>query len=679
MKNLILASLLVVSFTANSETLNLTPYNTAEYTADSIAKGKTGDDFLRAINANSAWARGYTGSGSLILIIDSGINANHKEFTNSILYQKNFINSKYGMGDRVGHGTGLAGIAAANWDGIGMAGVAPDASLAIAKVTDNTAYNFSQAREALKWGNNIGAVVANISANYTYDTAYLKNMYLLGDGKTWANKDTRYVGRYFMGEDPNMWKSYLGPELILVNSAGNSGRAYAEQPGTLATATDAKGNLILGGRVIIVGAWDVDKNAIATYSNRAGSICRSVVNRQCKDLYRVSDFYILAPGNAFTSAKTGDTYNIQTGTSQAAAAVSGSVAVISQMWPYMKGENIVKLLMVTANKDLPGYDKEVFGQGLLDLERATRPVGTLGIPTAGRTGKIALSGGFATNTSGGLSAISSKLSSVVSIDDFGRNYSVDLSQSAATRTARADFNPINKANFYYNYNPYARLNYYTFSGEQFAGEYDVKFAMNEVTNTAQFEVGKTSNLNKDTDMRVGFGMLNERNSWMGNSIGGMFGQVDASYTQFINVTGQHRLNKNVTAFSSVWVGSTQANLSNTGLVTNVGNTQSYSWHAGLDWSQDAHSVGATVSQPVTVYQGSVDVTIPVAMSAEGVVQYSKERVSIASNVNEYDVGAYYKYKAKGTNLIAYTEHQINYLNQVGVTNNQVGFALTKEW
>jgi hypothetical protein len=120
-------------------------------------------------------------------------------------------------------------------------------------------------------------------------------------------------------------------------------------------------------------------------------------------------------------------------------------------------------------------------------------------------------------------------------------------------------------------------------------------------------------------------------------------------------------------------------LSNTGLVTNVGNTQSYSWHAGLDWSQDAHSVGATVSQPVTVYQGSVDVTIPVAMSAEGVVQYSKERVSIASNVNEYDVGAYYKYKAKGTNLIAYTEHQINYLNQVGVTNNQVGFALTKEW
>jgi hypothetical protein len=67
------------------------------------------------------------------------------------------------------------------------------------------------------------------------------------------------------------------------------------------------------------------------------------------------------------------------------------------------------------------------------------------------------------------------------------------------------------------------------------------------------------------------------------------------------------------------------------------------------------------------------------VSANGTVNFSKERVSIVSNVVEYDVGAYYKYKAKGTNLIAYTEHQMNYLNQAGVTNNQIGLALAKEW
>jgi subtilisin family serine protease len=38
------------------------------------------------------------------------------------------------------------------------------------------------------------------------------------------------------------------------------------------------------------------------------------------------------------------------GTSMAAPYVTGGVALISQMWPYMKGENLVKLLTTTACK-----------------------------------------------------------------------------------------------------------------------------------------------------------------------------------------------------------------------------------------------------------------------------------------------------------------------------------------
>jgi subtilisin family serine protease len=677
MKRTILSLLLAASVGANAETLNLTPYNTSEYTADTIAKGKTGDDFLKEINASSAWARGYTGKGSLILIIDSGINANHREFAGSIFATRDFIKSKNGIVDVQGHGTGLAGIAAGNWDGIGMAGVAPDAQLAIAKVTDNTAFNFTQARNALKWGSDLGAIVANISANYTYDAAYLKNMYRLSDGVTWANKDPRYVGRFFMNENPNTWAAALSPNMVLVNSAGNSGRAYAEQPGTLATATDANGKLILGGRVIIAGAWDVDKDAVAGYSNRAGSICRSVVNGQCKDLYRVSDFYILAPGNAFTASKTGDAYNIQTGTSQAAAVVSGSVAVINQMWPTMKAENIVKLLMVTANKNIAGYNKEIHGQGLLDLERATRPVGALGIPTTGRVNKIALSGGFSTNTSGGLTAISSKLSSVMVTDDFERDYYVDMSKAANTKRARADFNPNTKANFYEEFNPYNKLNFYTANAKLQSGEYDFKFSANDVASLGLAEIGKTTKLNDRANVRVGFGMLNEQNTWVGNSISGALGQVQSSFTTFSNFTGHYDLNKHMSAFGSVWLGQTETNMQSTGLITNVSATQSYSWNVGLDWSQDAHSYGATLSQPVTVYQGTVNVDIPTGYNANGTVNYSKEKVSITPSVNEYDVGAYYKYRTASMNVIAYGEHQMNYLNQSGVSNNVVGLSLVK--
>jgi hypothetical protein len=48
----------IVAGTAQAELLDLTPYSTAEYTANTISVGKADDDFLRAINANAAWARG---------------------------------------------------------------------------------------------------------------------------------------------------------------------------------------------------------------------------------------------------------------------------------------------------------------------------------------------------------------------------------------------------------------------------------------------------------------------------------------------------------------------------------------------------------------------------------------------------------------------------------------------
>ena len=84
--NKLLSALLALGVvtSASAETLDLTPYNTAEYTSNGISVGKTSEDYLRVINASSAWARGYTGLGSKILIMDSGINLSHKEFLGSV-------------------------------------------------------------------------------------------------------------------------------------------------------------------------------------------------------------------------------------------------------------------------------------------------------------------------------------------------------------------------------------------------------------------------------------------------------------------------------------------------------------------------------------------------------------------------------------------------------------------
>ena len=60
-------------------------------------------------------------------------------------------------------------------------------------------------------------------------------------------------------------------------------------------------------------------------------------------------------------------YRTLGGTSMAAPAVTGAVGIVHQMWPHMTGANLTKLLLNTANKDIPNYDENVHGQGLLDL------------------------------------------------------------------------------------------------------------------------------------------------------------------------------------------------------------------------------------------------------------------------------------------------------------------------
>ena len=344
----------------------------------------------------------------------------------------------------------------------------------------------------------------------------------------------------------------------------------------------------------------------------------------------------------------------------------------------MTGANIVKLLTATANKNLANYDKEVMGAGLLDLEAATRPYGVVGIPTTGST-KVALSGSFTTNTSGGLSAINGKLSSVMVTDEFDRDYYVNMAQTANTKMARADYSPIAKASFYEDYNPYNKLTYYTNNGKASFGDYDVKVHMNEYLQTGLAEMGKSTKLNDKTKMRIGVGTLNERSSWMGNNISGALGQVSGSYTQFMNFSGVYNLNKNFSLFGSAWMGYTNANMESTGLVTNVGATETYSWNMGADYTNERHSFGTTVSQPVTVSRGTVDVSIPIGWTATGQVAYDRSTVSIRPTVQEYDVGMYYKYKTPTMSLITYGEHHINYLNQAGISNNLFGMAIAKEF
>lgn len=389
---------------------------------------------LGYINAPEAWAKGWTGKGSTIAILDTGIDLDHSEFEGRIAGTECFATiCRYGDtvddGNRYSHGTHVAGIAAAALDGEGTTGVAPDAELLIGKVAwNNGFYEMSKLPEAIAWASENDADAINMSGNFNVDFTYKYSVESIGTG-VYRSTDTRSTyataGYNNLMTDallPNIGKALTSGEAVAVFSAGNQGLDYPTFPAHYAIAEDSDGELVLGGQALIAGNWDVRTNKIHRTSNRAGTMCFDVADDgSCNNDRRISDYYLLAPGiNVAAPDKDGE-YRINSGTSMAAPAVSGGVALIHQMWPHMKGENIAKLLLNTADKTIANYDENIHGQGLMDLAEATTPQGAIGIPTTGRVdGETATLSGMSI-----AGADIGAISSLMVVDDYDRDFYVD--------------------------------------------------------------------------------------------------------------------------------------------------------------------------------------------------------------------------------------------------------------
>ena len=92
------------------------------------------------------------------------------------------------------------------------------------------------------------------------------------------------------------------------------------------------------------------------------------------------DYCIAAPGedinSAYSSSGTSQ-YAEFSGTSMAAPHVSGGLALLAD---YFRGQlgntELVQRLFTTANKEGIYSNSEIYGQGLMDLDAATSPVGS---------------------------------------------------------------------------------------------------------------------------------------------------------------------------------------------------------------------------------------------------------------------------------------------------------------
>lgn len=401
-----------------------------------------------------AWSRNITGRGVTIGVIDQGFDLSHKDLAGRITAVRNFYSGgavSWGL-----HGTAMASVAAGARNGVGTIGVAPDAQLILAQAgpggSQNSLADFAVAN-ALNWMATQRPAVINMSFGAEYTPTFVRSVTASSRSGVYI-ANSRFGTNYGAGDATlSGYVSAANAGSVLVTSAGNQGLPYATFPAMYASRVDQNGRLALGGRMIVVGAVD-SGNQLAAFSNRAGHLCQNYAGTVCRDLYLTRDFYVVAPGVNIMSATANqagqgrDTAALTSGTSQAAAYVSGGIALMRQAWPQLRPEQLVNLVLTTT-RDLGvrGTD-DTYGRGLVDFNAATQPQGPLvvasrnliikpstqyyGSSSAFRAGAIAVSG-FAESL-----RTSSVLKNTQVLDQYGRNYTADFTRAVAVNNQFAN-------------------------------------------------------------------------------------------------------------------------------------------------------------------------------------------------------------------------------------------------
>src|SRR5664280_1562169 len=362
-------------------------------TADAMSKGADGTyqaaqdpgslfNVDKAIGARKLWSKqdssgqALTGQGVDVAVLDSGVapvpgldGAGKVTYGPDLSIEGNGVLTQQ---DTFGHGTFMAGVIAgrgttspssdlAKAPAHVQLGVAPDAGLLAMKLaTTDGSVDVSQVIAALDWvtqhpvlpdGTRVRVI------NLSYGT----------------NSAQSYLADPLAAAAENAWHHGI----VVVSSAGNNG----DGPGRLSDPA-------IDPYVIAVGAtdsnnslsgWDSSNATMASYS-QVGSADRPV------DL--------VAPGTSLVSARApGSFVDVNnpsglvagdksgrlfrgSGTSEATAVVSGSVALLLQAYPTLTPDQ-VKFALTSSADPLANADPAAYGAGTLDLKQALKTASRL--------------------------------------------------------------------------------------------------------------------------------------------------------------------------------------------------------------------------------------------------------------------------------------------------------------
>lgn len=353
--------------------------------------------------------RGFTGKNAKVAVLDTGVNSDHEDLIGQFSgFYNAFTQSELESDaqDLVGHGTHVSGIIASKQNEQMSVGYAPDADMLMIKIADeNGRLTLSDIEEAdaFWWARKQGADFINNSwgvdetaRDITANQAMLTMPNLISEFKVGAANDVVYV-----------WANG--------NNGGNQPGLHSGLPSLF---PELKANWVTVANV------DSDTGLIHWSSQHCGDAAAWCISAPGTD--------INAPSQNLDYATTE-----KTGTSMAAPAVTGALASLKDAFPMLTNTQIVQRLFTTANKMGVYAEESIYGQGLMDMDAASQPLGDLNaLSLSGEATPLSsttLNLGRAFGTENPLQGVE-----VMAVDAQGAGFYEDLGRAVVSQTFSYD-------------------------------------------------------------------------------------------------------------------------------------------------------------------------------------------------------------------------------------------------